>query len=405
MKILHVVLSLIALFSSVPTRLNAQGGRGDNNSNVPTKPELREVGVSKDGKLVLAGDTQRNIWIWDVPKRELIRVICDPFESHDTLPCYSFSEDGKYALVGNQAGNQRLDWAVREPKHERLTMWDLSTGQKVRVFDLKDESVFAVAFSPDGQRAFSAGISKIIPHPLAPKSGILETSSHNAFPPAALASLRVWDLTNGKLINRVDLEDPRIDQRGFSSDGKFFVSPVNGPKPIHGEKQSWFLNKRSAYNGENYGAKTMSAEWLQMSISCFVLSPDGLQVAVASGSRVGLWDFTTGKLLWHYSNYTALNGGQQDYWLVRSLAFSHDGKHIAASGQDGFLNGKPTPSRGGVSVLDAKTGKPSLDFAAIKEWVRPVTFSHDGKTLIGGCSEGVRFWSVRTGEILFTLKS
>jgi hypothetical protein len=56
-------------------------------------------------------------------------------------PRFAFSADGKFALVGNETGEQRMDWGVREPDHERLTFWDLSSGKKLRAFEMKGESV------------------------------------------------------------------------------------------------------------------------------------------------------------------------------------------------------------------------------------------------------------------------
>ena len=88
-----------------------QPEKRDNDNDPPPKMGLlRDVGISADGKLAFAGDSERNIWVWDVAKRELVRVISDPFTSHNTHPRFAFSADGKFAVVGNETGDQRMGW-------------------------------------------------------------------------------------------------------------------------------------------------------------------------------------------------------------------------------------------------------------------------------------------------------
>lgn len=395
MKIRHLFLSTLAFAST--SILPGQEVRRDNSSDLaPKMGWLRDVGISKDGKTAFAGDSERSIWVWDVDKRELIRVIRDPFTSHNTNPRYAFSADGKHALVGNENGTQRLGWGVREPDHERLTSWDLTSGRKLRAFEIKGESVYAIALSPDGSQALSASVWKTIPHPDNPPPYTAHHSQYKAFP---MCILRLWDTTSGKTVCALG-NNGEFGRSAFSLDGKFIVSSFAGPKPPFNEKQTWILKKWDTARREDLGAKTMFGQWSPMDMACIRLSPDNSHAAIGSGQGVSLWNLETGKLIWHrFEGLRALRDGNViGHWSVSSISFSPDGKRLIAAGSGG-------EKIGGMMMIDVATGKDTAGFVAPKDaWVQSVSFTPDGVALVGACAQGLRFWDARTGETKFTLK-
>ena len=78
---------------------------------------------------------------------------------------------------------------------------------------------------------------------------------------------------------------------------------------------------------------------------------------------------------------------------VQSVAFSADGRRIAAGGQDGV-----------VKVLDAGTGRELHSFRAHQHNVHGLAFSPDGRRIATASSDGsLKVWDAETGQELFTL--
>lgn len=74
--------------------------------------------------------------------------------------------------------------------------------------------------------------------------------------------------------------------------------------------------------------------------------------------------------------------------FVWSVAFSPDGKTLAASG-----------SRGPIKLWDVKTGKEKATLTGHRNIVSSVAFSPDGKTLASGSNDmTIRLWDVKSGK-------
>jgi FOG: WD40 repeat len=110
-------------------------------------------------------------------------------------------------------------------------------------------------------------------------------------------------------------------------------------------------------------------------------SPDGTKVAVGGYKRVTVYDATTGQRL---AQYVVSEDG------VRALAYSADGKFLAAGG------GIPGQS-GTVTVLNAETGKPVRRVGAHGDTVEAVAFQ--GNLLLSAADdETVRLTDVASGK-------
>jgi WD40 repeat protein len=119
-------------------------------------------------------------------------------------------------------------------------------------------------------------------------------------------------------------------------------------------------------------------------------SPDGKMVAVCFDRSRD--DLQTVKL-WDLGDHLEAGGAEKPRfgWIVSdpfALAFSPDGKMLAAAGADG-----------GIRLLDLSTGRQQAEYRLHSGLVRSLTFTRDGRTLIFACyDKTIRFCDVRSGR-------
>ncbi len=139
----------------------------------------------------------------------------------------------------------------------------------------------------------------------------------------------------------------------------------------------------SLYNAADLGLEHLLTGEGPVDVLAF--SPDGRTLA-ASGNdgTVTLWDADTGDQLRTLAGH--------DGWVV-SVAFSPDGHTLATSGNDGT-----------VTLWNPDTGDPLRTLTGHDGWVVSVAFSPDGHTLATSGNDGtVTLWNPDTGDPLRTL--
>jgi WD40 repeat protein len=132
-------------------------------------------------------------------------------------------------------------------------------------------------------------------------------------------------------------------------------------------------------------------------------SPDGATLATVPVIRgfppsqvVKLWDTATRKevrtLAWKQTG-------------VHAVAFSPDGRLIAAGGWTVMLDGAFRKTTGIVRVCDVASGREALTLSGHGALIDALAFSPDGRFLAtGGGDEGVRLWTVAQGQLARQLK-
>ena len=116
-------------------------------------------------------------------------------------------------------------------------------------------------------------------------------------------------------------------------------------------------------------------------------SPDGKRLA-ASGSTgtLEVWDAATGQKV------LTVNWAQRH--SSGSVAFSPDGQHLASASWDRT-----------VKIWDAATGKEIRTLNGHTDAVTCVTFSPDGRRIASGSFDGeVKLWDATTGQETLTLE-
>ncbi|MBE2268155.1 MAG: protein kinase [Anaerolinea sp.] len=245
------------------------------------------------------------------------------FDGHpDTVYSVAFSPDGRFALTGCADGIARL--------------WEVTTRQQIRSFDGSSGEVFSVAFSPDGSRIATA---------------------HEDM------TASVWDAATGEpLFSLEGGEDGETMGVAFSPDGRYIATTDNSVRLW--DAQTGELIRMFAEN--NTGRS-------------IAFSPDSASLLIPNlGNQATLWEVETGRLLQTYQGHT--NG-------VYSIAFSPNGQRILTGSIDNT-----------AILWETSTGRPILTLRGHSSSVRTVGFSPDGHYLLTGSSDHtIRLWDAATG--------
>ncbi|MBN1991084.1 MAG: HAMP domain-containing protein [Anaerolineae bacterium] len=204
-----------------------------------------------------------------------------------------------------------------------------------------DSSVFAVAFSPDGQWLATGGIDQTV---------------------------RLWDVATGQEVNRL-IHPDAVGGVSFSPDGQLLAT-IGGDLVV----RMW----------ETASGREVAQMVHQDDLNDLDFSPDGQWLATATpGGEVVIWETATGRQVLTVS---------EDLEYVNDLEFSPDGQWLATASDDGL--GRLWNPATGQEVI-------SLEHDG---WVTVITFSPDSE-LVTTVSEdnAVRIWEAATGRLLAEL--
>ncbi|MEK8017711.1 MAG: BACON domain-containing carbohydrate-binding protein, partial [Candidatus Parabeggiatoa sp.] len=212
--------------------------------------------------------------------------------------------------------------------------------EPIRTFQGHSDSVFSVAFSPDGKKALSG------------------STDH---------TLKLWDIASGQLIRTF---------QGHSDDVQSVVFSPNGSQALSGSNDGTLKLWEIAS-----GNVIRTFQGHSRQVSSVTFSFDGKKAL--SGSYDGtlkLWDVSSGQLIRSF---------QGDSNRVNSVALSPDGS-MALSGSDG----------GTLKLWDMSSGQLIRSFQGHSEWVRAVVFSADGKKALSGGFDGTKLWDIVSGQLI-----
>ncbi|MBL8793648.1 MAG: hypothetical protein JNM56_07075, partial [Planctomycetia bacterium] len=345
--------------------------------------EVNGLAFSRDGQLLASASSDKTVRLWDVGTGQEVRVL----RGHgSTVHGVAFS-------VTNQLASCSGD----SLKPGEIKLWDPANGEELNTFRWVTQTVTGLAYAPDGKRLFSADNLAVMAwdatNPLecrtlrAPKKkrGADEPDDDGeivmavAFDPRGktVASagydnrVTLWDIVSEQVQHYCDGHSDSINALCYSPDGRHFAT-ASDDRTVR------------IWNSDT-GLEVRVLEGHSTQVLSVVYSPDGQLLASAGysplkGGEVRLWDARTGKPLKVLS--TA---------LVGTLAFSADGKRLAA--------GATNPFR--LIVWDVDTGKESVTLDSFFP-ISATAFSSDGRWLVaagGSIKEGIiKLWDMQAGK-------
>ncbi len=281
---------------------------------------------SRDGRDLLVRDVSRSREVRRFPYLRRTRgEIDETWESHIV-----FSPDSKLLAAGDTPAS--------------LCLWSLETGQAYRRFPHQDAG-HGIAFTPDGKQLITGGMH-----------------------------FRYWDIVKGQEVRRFPKQS-EVRAVAFGPKGETLVTADDATVRLWETSTGRPLRQYLGHRADVFEV---------------AIDPDGK--FLASGDVEGtliLWDFSSGKELRRRvqpAPVAASGEGGLRYPEIPSIAFSPDGKTLAATDQRG------------ASLFDAVSGREVLRFPRFNRTVRNLAFAQDGKTLAAVYGHGVLLWDVATGR-------
>jgi WD40 repeat protein len=304
------------------------------------KPGVGGLSLSRDGKTLVVAAGDGTIRFLDMATGEVQRTLA----AHTNVVYRAiFSPDEK--LLGSSS------------RDRTARIWDAASGRELQQLDGFRCSVKAVAFSPDSRMLAASG-----------NDGML----------------KLWEVKTGaELKSLVHINSADIDMATYS-----FVFSRDGKK-IYAGNGDGTISEWDVATGKELRF------WKAHEYTAFRLlfSPDYRLLASFGDSVVKLWDTST----WREVRSLTMPRTTGASPRSSTIAFSHDGKLIAAS--DIGLDPKNNYVYVQAIVWNVKTGEKLFTIAGHKFDIDGLVFTRDDRFLLtGGVDATIKFWDMKTGR-------
>lgn len=267
---------------------------------------------------------------------------------------------------------QALSGAASAPVGSPISGLSPAPGTELLAYDGHTETVWAIAWSPDGQQLATAGSD---------------------------ATVRVWNALTGEdcVVYRGHKES--VYAVAWSPDGKW-VASGGGDKTVqvwsatdgshrvtYGENPSFIY--RSAYGGHTGAIKNIS--W----------SPDGKRIVSSDQSNPQIWDVAEGKIIQTITGADHLKDWDRR-WNFDGAAWDRDWKYVATRGPYSTLDSHNRAAE--IEVVELGTGEIARTYRGHTKSITHLAWSLDSQRLASGASDHLVYvwdWSKSQDPLIF----
>jgi WD40 repeat protein len=330
------------------------------------KDIVEQLMISPDGKLLASASLDKTIKLWSLPDRILL---CTLSKQADSVSALVFSPDSQLLALGSWDSTVKL-WSLPDgtllhtltetgggvaisPDGKMLAsrgadnsvkLWSLPDAKLLKTLTGHTSSVFAVAFSPTGDRLVSAG----------------------GYPDE---TVKLWSLPDGALLGTLTPSIKVIQTLVFSRNGKQLLMANNSNNGI------------GLYSLPDGELISLAANYHALAIS-----PDRQWVAFAKGDKtIELWSMEKA------SRISMLNAN------AGCMAISPDGKLLVSAPDIELLASAPDMDKT-IKLWSLPEGSLLRALTAYTLSAEAVAISPDGKLLVSaGLDKAVKLWSLPEG--------
>lgn len=367
---------------------------------------IQAIAYSPDGRSLAMTGNSDDFWVYDL-KDEKARFPARNFNS-GTEHVLAYSPDNKTVAIAAD--------------EDRVLLVDANSGEVTKTLAGHKDSIYGLAFSPDGALLMSCGFDdhQVIfwdvatgnaKHTIDTRYGLLTCAAYSAGGEYAVtggASVSVWDPATGTEFCEIDAMRGNSNDVAISSDGRLIAVASNDETgtylfDVDSRRERFSLavesvddvaissdGKLCAYR-EGYGKPIMLkqtetgdevASIAQESDSTFSFSPDGKLLAVTHDETVNLHSSTDGKLV------REIESDSVD--ASSPLAWSPAGELLAAC------------EYSDVEIWDARSGERRAKFESRHDDVTAITFSPDSSVVALGTEAGfLELWNLKSQQLTY----
>jgi len=271
-----------------------------------------EASITPDGRYAVSGSKDKTVRLWNLETGQCLRIM----EGHTDKVLTVFpTPDGRYAVSGGEDNTLRL--------------WTLETGQCVRTMKGHTDTVHSVSLTQNGRYAVSGSKDKTLRkwdletgqclcimegHTIDVNRVSITPDGRYAISGSKDKTLRLWDLENGQCLRTMQGHTDEVLAVSLTSDGKYAVS---GSGDDENALRLWDLrNGRCVCTMEGHTRKVLSV----------ALTPNGRYAVSGSVDKtLRVWDTETGK---------CLCAMEADILYVSSVSLNQDGRYAVSVGSD-----------------------------------------------------------------------
>jgi WD40 repeat protein len=333
--------------------------------------DIVQVAFSRDGKVLATADDRERITLWEVATGRRLRDFDLPAGDERRLRAIRFDPDGRIVCVGIKGALTVLDPADGKALDRRK----LGNKRRILYGALSDDGM-RVGFTTPGRpaaildRKSGRTVATFDPPERVNPRQIALSGDGNvlavAYPRQALHVVAVGEKPYVQEAIETTVQTSAL---ALSHDGSLVAMAHSGGAVSVYELESGAhrLSKQIDGGGWIFGAGKLA------------FSPDGnVLIGVLPGGRVRVWDLEKNKALWHAMDRAAYAG---------EVAFDVHGNAVAIAGGNC------------VEVRDVRTGKLLLDVGGHRGPLRGLAFSPDGRRLVSAALDGkCLLWELQTGK-------